>query len=157
MDHNGRPLHLANVVLLSAADSLYINGTTTDSIGHFSITASQQNAIIKASHLGYNDQFINAAANSAPQHIVLTPDTIRLSEALTTTIRGTVLERIGSAKDVLGYLPGITNINGSIEVLGKGAPTYYINGRKVRSLNELDILKSEKIKRIELVVNTGAP
>ena len=171
VDHNGRPLHLANVVLLSAADSLYINGTTTDSIGHFSITASQQNAIIKASHLGYNDQFINAAANSAPQHIVLTPDTIRLSEvvvkasrpvtriegdALTTTIRGTVLERIGSAKDVLGYLPGITNINGSIEVLGKGAPTYYINGRKVRSLNELDILKSEKIKRIELVVNPGA-
>ncbi len=171
MDHNGRPVHLANVVLLNPADSLYIDGTTTDSLGHFSITASQQNAIIKASHLGYNDQFINAAANSAPQHIVLIPDTIRLSEvvvkasrpvtsiegdALATTIRGTVLENIGTAKDVLGYLPGIININGSIEVLGKGAPTYYINGRKVRSLNELDILKSEKIKRVELVVNPGA-
>lgn len=171
MDHNGRPVHLANVVLLNPADSLYIDGTTTDSLGHFSITALPQKAIIKASHLGYNDRLINAVANSAPLHIVLIPDTIRLSEvvvkasrpvtriegdALATTIRGTVLENIGTAKDVLGYLPGIININGSIEVLGRGAPTYYINGRKVRNLSELDILKSDKIKRVELVVNPGA-
>ena len=171
VDHNGRPVHLANVVLLNPADSLYIDGTTTDSLGHFSITALPQKAIIKASHLGYNDRLINAVANSAPLHIVLIPDTIRLSEvvvkasrpvtsiegdALATTIRGTVLENIGTAKDVLGYLPGIININGSIEVLGRGAPTYYINGRKVRNLSELDILKSDKIKRVELVVNPGA-
>lgn len=171
VDHNGRPVHLANVVLLNPADSLYIDGTTTDSLGHFSITALPQKAIIKASHLGYNDRLINAVANSAPLHIVLIPDTIRLSEvvvkasrpvtriegdALATTIRGTVLENIGTAKDVLGYLPGIININGSIEVLGRGAPTYYINGRKVRNLSELDILKSDKIKRVELEVNPGA-
>ena len=171
VDHNGRPVHLANVVLLNPADSLYIDGTTTDSLGHFSITALPQKAIINASHLGYNDRLINAVANSAPLHIVLIPDTIRLSEvvvkasrpvtriegdALATTIRGTVLENIGTAKDALGYLPGIININGSIEVLGRGAPTYYINGRKVRNLSELDILKSDKIKRVELVVNPGA-
>ncbi|MGN0213489.1 MAG: outer membrane beta-barrel protein [Muribaculaceae bacterium] len=171
VDHKGQPLHLANVVLLSASDSLYIDGTTTDSLGHFRITALPQKAIIKASHLGFNDRLINAEANTVPQHIMLTPDTIRLGEvmvkasrpvtciegdALATTIRGTMLENIGSAKDVLGYLPGIININGAIEVLGKGAPTYYVNGRKVRSLSELDALKSKKIKRVELVLNPGA-
>ena len=42
------------------------------------------------------------------------------SEGFVTEVKGTVLENLGFAKDVMGMLPGVLNNNGSIEVFGKG-------------------------------------
>lgn len=42
------------------------------------------------------------------------------------------------------------------EVLGKGSPLIYINGRKLRDFAELDQLTSEEIKSVEVVRNPGA-
>lgn len=77
------------------------------------------------------------------------------SDGFVTTIRGTVLQNLGTAKDVLGFIPGVISNNGTIEVFGKGMPIIYINGRQVRNLLEIDRLKSEKIKEIKLINNPG--
>ena len=58
--------------------------------------------------------------------------------------------------DVLGYIPGIQNNNGNITVLGRGAPTVYINGRIVRTEQDLDQLRADKIKTVKLYHNPGA-
>ena len=77
-------------------------------------------------------------------------------DGIVTTVNGTPLQDLGTAKDVLGFIPGISNDNGSIEVIGKGSPTIYVNGRIVRNLIELDQLKSHRIKEIKLIANPGA-
>ena len=77
-------------------------------------------------------------------------------DGIVTTIKGSILENLGSARDVLGCLPGVTNMNGSVEVFGKGAPMIYINGRKMRDGNELDQIRSDKIKEIKVINNPGS-
>lgn len=77
-------------------------------------------------------------------------------DGIVTRIKGTILEKLGTAKDVLGYLPGVSSINGSVEVFGKGVPLIYINGRKMRDDIELDQIKSDKIREIKLIQNPGA-
>lgn len=77
-------------------------------------------------------------------------------EGIVTKIKGTILEKLGTARDVLGYLPGVSSINGSVDVFGKGSPMIYINGRKMRGDNELDQIKSDKIREISVISNPGA-
>lgn len=77
-------------------------------------------------------------------------------DGIVTRIKGTILEKLGTARDVLGYLPGVSSINGSVEVFGKGVPLIYINGRMMRDYIELDQIKSDKIREIKLIQNPGA-
>ncbi|MBD5273867.1 MAG: outer membrane beta-barrel protein [Bacteroides sp.] len=77
-------------------------------------------------------------------------------DGMVTRIQGTVLQNIGTARDVLGYIPGVLNNNGSIEVFGKGVPIFYINGRPMRNPLELDQLKSYQIKDVKVITNPGA-
>lgn len=77
-------------------------------------------------------------------------------DGMVTKIQGTVLQNLGTAKDVLGYIPGVLNNNGSIEVFGKGIPTFYINGGPMRNPLELDQLKSYQLKDVKVITNPGA-
>lgn len=77
-------------------------------------------------------------------------------EGLVTTIVGTTLGKLGTAKDVLGFIPGVSNNNGNIEVFGKGMPLIYINGRVMRNHIELEQLSSDKLKDIMVINNPGA-
>lgn len=77
-------------------------------------------------------------------------------DGFVTQIQGSVLQELGTAKDVLGFIPGIQNNNGNITVLGRGTPTVYINGRLVRTEQELDQLRADKIKTVKLITNPGA-
>ena len=52
-------------------------------------------------------------------------------DGIVTSIQGTPLQNIGTASDILGYIPGVISNNGAIEVIGKGRPVIYINGRKL--------------------------
>lgn len=76
-------------------------------------------------------------------------------DGLVTQIQGSVLQELGTAKDVLGFIPGVQNNNGAISVVGRGTPTIYINGRIVRTEQEIDQLRADKIKKIKLITNPG--
>ena len=75
------------------------------------------------------------------------------SEGLQTHVQGTVLSIMGTAEDVLKHIPGLQKKNDVYEVFGKGSPIIYVNGRLLRDLSELDQLKSEDIKNVELITS----
>ena len=84
------------------------------------------------------------------------PKTRMKGDAICTRVAGSVLEQAGTAEDVLSKVPGIVVKQGQIEVLGKGTPIYYINGRKVEDPIELQRLQSTEIKEVEVIRTPGA-
>lgn len=78
------------------------------------------------------------------------------SEGFVTEVKGTILEKLGFAKDVMGMLPGVLNNNGSIEVFGKGKPVFYINGHIVRNNIEVEQLKANQIDKITVITNPSS-
>ena len=84
------------------------------------------------------------------------PKTKLLGDAVVTTVAGSILEHAGNSLEVLAKVPGMISKNGNLEVIGRGTPIYYINGRKVTDDSELRNLMSEDIKSIDVVSNPGA-
>ena len=76
--------------------------------------------------------------------------------SMVTRIVGTSVATAGTAEDVLARIPGMMKMKGELQVIGKGAPTYYINGRKVQDISELQNLSSHDIKNVEVITNPGA-
>ena len=166
-DHEGQPVPYANVVM-HTADSAYVVGTVTDEAGKFALTGKGDGALLHVSYIGYKTVW-QALASST--HIQLQPDNQLLGEvvvkgtlpktqikgdAMVTSVENSVLATLGSANDVLGKIPGVIKKGDGIEVLGKGSPVFYINGRLVRDNSELEQLNSQEIKHIEVISNPGA-
>ena len=84
------------------------------------------------------------------------PKTKLTGEGIQTSVRGSVLENVGSASDVLAKTPGLIKGQNGLEVIGKGSPLVYINGHKVTDSGELDRLQSNEIQSIEVITNPGA-
>lgn len=99
-------------------------------------------------------------ADSVMLHEVVVKATRPISrikaDGLVTTVQDTPLQQLGTARDVLGFMPGVVSTGGNIEVLGKGTPIIYINGRQVYSKQELDQLSSTKLKEVTVINNPGA-
>lgn len=169
LDEKGTPIPYANVVLLNCEDSTYIAGAVSGEDGGFHLQSSTK-GMIKVSCIGFEDAFLNDWEKT-PLEIVLHSQATELNEvvvksalpvtrmenhALVTRIKGTVLENLGTAKDVLGRLPGILVEQDAVSVFGKGTPAIYINGQLVRNDNMLNQLQSTRIKQVELITNPGS-
>ena len=169
VDEQGQPLEFVNVVLLSEGDSAFVQGATTDATGHFLIKTPENHGVLKVTSVGYKTTFANT--HTFGGRVVLKDDAKMLQEvtvkgslpktkltgnSMVTAIQGTVLEKSGSAKEMLSKVPGMTLKGDALEVLGKGTPIYYINGRKMQNADELTRLRSEEIKEVEVITNPGA-
>ena len=169
-DGNGAAVAYANVVLMRSADSTMVSGAVTDEDGSFVIRGNAEGAFIRISSVGYETRFVTP---DGPDLGVLTltggkmldevtvkamrPVTRLVNDAMRTSVEGTVLEKAGTANDVLRQVPGIVEKErDKFEVIGKGAPVFYVNGREVRDLTDLDLLGSENIKAVEVVYTPGA-
>ena len=163
------PLTYANIIALTT-DSNFVAGVMSDSCGIFSLKESPEITYLKASYIGYSTQIL-PLSHSDVGTIKLNPDTSVLGEvvikkilpktklegdAFVTTVENSVLADAGSANDVLKKLPGVTQKGDGLEVLGKGTPQIYINGRLVRDNAELEALTSKDIKSVDVVTNPGA-
>ena len=84
------------------------------------------------------------------------PNTRLKGNAMITRIEGTPLATTGTLGEMLIKVPGMTGTEESPEVLGKGSPLIYINGRQMRDDSELKRLRSEDIRDVEVVNNPGA-
>ena len=163
------PMEFVNITLLSEPDSVFITGTTTDSLGMFIIPNTITNGIIKASYIGYNTQFRQILPEDTLYNFFLQPNENSLKEVIVKgktylhTAKGIIaniasgpLAKLGNGLDVLSHLPFIINKNGNISVLGKGMPLIFINNRLVRNQSELNQINSSDIKRVEIITNPGA-
>ena len=84
------------------------------------------------------------------------PYTRLKGDAMVTRITGSVLEKVGTAQDVLRKVPGMIRKGDELEVIGRGKPVYYINGRRVYDKDELKRLMSDEIANVEVITNPGA-
>ena len=174
IDTQNQPVPFANVITL-AADSAFIAGTVSNDDGSFEVTANPNAALLKVSYIGYQEVILPIENKSDMGIIRLQEESTLLGEvvvkgtipvtrikgdAMVTTIENSVLADVGSAKDVLSKVPGLVlkkgEMSDAFEVLGKGAPLIYINGREVRNQSELEQLNSDEIKNVELITNPGA-
>ena len=76
--------------------------------------------------------------------------------SLVMNVEGTVMERMGTAEDVLSRVPTISKKGDVFEILGKGVPLIYLNNRKLTDLQELKNIQSDNIKTVEVIQNPGA-
>ena len=170
-DENGQPMEFATVSLRSLPDSSIVAGCITDAKGQFCIERKNAGNFIQISSIGYSMENLPVSAFTTSQTIKMQieanllneivvsktrPKTKLLGDAVVTTIEGSILEHAGNSLEVLAKVPGMITKNGSLEVIGRGTPVYYINGRKVNDDSELRNLMSEDIKSIDVVSNPGA-
>lgn len=72
-------------------------------------------------------------------------------------IENSDLAKIGTATDILRELPRVdVGSDGTVNVFAKGTPLIYINNKQVRSNTELEQLKSNEVKSVELITAPGA-
>lgn len=169
-DDTGSPVEFATVALLAASDSTLIDGGVTDADGCFNFHSPNRACYLRISAIGYEEKYI-ADPRGELGEISLIPVAYELGEVvvkgsrpaakLTTdgvqvAIAGTYLATSGTAADVLGKMPFVSKNGSELEVVGKGSPVVYINGRQVRDQSELDRLGSAEIKSVDVVTSPGA-
>lgn len=171
VDETNQPLPYANVVLLSLPDSAFVAGVVTDGDGAFSLENPQQEErLLRITSIGYATLYSNCSTGDLGV-LQLQPDAQMLDEVvvkaglpktrlkgstLVTTVAGSVLEKAGTAEDLLNRIPGVSAEDGTVSVFGRGTAEVYVNGRKVRNDSELDQLSSDNIKSVEVFNNPGA-
>lgn len=84
------------------------------------------------------------------------PQTKMKGDAMVTRIAGTPLEKVGTVHDMLRRVPGIIQKGDGLEVVGRGAPVYYVNGRRIYDMDELKRLMSDEVSHVEVITNPGA-
>ncbi|MCH3995928.1 MAG: TonB-dependent receptor [Prevotella sp.] len=170
IDEHHNSLPFVNIVVLSAQDSAFVSGTTSDDNGKFRINSILKGSLLKISLIGYKTVLrkysgldsltiiLNEDTHILGEVIVKSqlPKTKLNGEGMTTTVAGSVLEKTTSMENLLNLIPNISAKNGSIEVFGRGTPDIYINGRKMRDGMELERLQPDEIKNVEVITNPGA-
>ena len=170
VDVEGAPMEFVNAVLLM--DSTFVTGTITNSNGEFSLSSELTVGLtLKLSCIGFDTKIVDITPNGLLGDIKMINSNTQLKEvivkgaasktylrgnSLVTNVENSILANAGTAKDVLKQIPMVTEHNGNIEVFGKGAPTVYVNGRKVSDLQELSTLLSSSIRYVEVITNPGA-
>ena len=168
VDQNGEPVPYANVAVLAKADSTVVCGTVTGDDGTFNIITDEKDGIMMVAMLGYKTVYMmpvdgsiitlleDTAIIQGAVAMAVMPKTKLASEGLQTNVRGSILENVGTANDVLSKTPGIIKNQDGLQVIGKGTPLVYINGRKVTDATELDRLQSNEIQSVEVITNPGS-
>ena len=172
-DRAGAPAGFATVYL-NDTDGALVAGTSADADGLFELKAAQGDYILTAALVGYKDasQPVTLAgpqmelspirleedAEMLGEALVqaVMPKTQITGEGLATSVRGSVLENAGTARDVLAKVPGLMKGKDGVEVIGKGTPVFYVNGRRMTDAHELDRILSHEIQSIEVISNPGA-
>ena len=173
IDASGVPAGFATA-FLSRADGAIVCGATAGKDGRFELKAAAGTYTLTVSLVGYRDasQTVNlsgALVELPPVRLeedtellgeavvqAVMPKTKLTGEGLQTNVRGSVLENVGSANDVLARTPGLIKGPNGLEVIGKGSPLVYINGRRMNDPSELDRLQSNEIQSEEVITNPGA-
>lgn len=83
------------------------------------------------------------------------PNTRLKGNSMITRIEGTALSSAGSLGEMLVNVPGMTGREDNPEVLGRGTPIIYINGRQIRDISELQRVRSEDVRDVEVINNPG--
>ena len=170
IDEQGQPVAYANVSVLNPADSTLLCGGVSNESGYFAVPIEQDKVLARISCIGYKtvyklcDRPEVGLVRMHPDNYIIKgvvvqgerPKVQLQGNSLMMNVEGTVMERLGTAEDVLSRVPTISKKGEGYEILGKGAPQIYLNNRKLTDLNELRNIQSDNIKNVEVIQNPGA-
>ena len=170
VDENSQPVPYANIYLLHPSDSTVIGGGVSNEAGVFVIPCERNPVLVRISYVGYKTVY-KPCSGTELGTIRMQPETMTINgivvlgerpkvqlqgNSLVMNVEGTVMERMGTAEDVLSRVPTISKKGDGYEILGKGAPLIYLNNRKLTDLNELRNIQSDFIRTVEVIQNPGA-
>ena len=170
IDEQGVPVAYANVAILNPTDSALLSGGVSNESGYFAVPYEQPTVLARISYVGYKTIYRLCSQPSVgtirmqPDNYTLNgvvvqgerPKVVLQGNSLMMNVEGTVMERMGTAEDVLTRVPMIAKRGEGFEILGKGAPLIYLNNRKLTDLNELRNIQSDFIRSVEVIQNPGA-
>ena len=170
IDEQGQPVSYANVYLLHPSDSSLVGGGVSNEAGYFAVPYETEKVIARISYVGYKtvwrlcDKENIGTIRMRPDNYTLNgvviqgerPKVVLQGNSLLMNVEGTVMERMGTAEDVLTRVPMIAKRGEGYEILGKGVPLIYLNNRKLTDLQELKNVQSDNIRSVEVVQNPGA-
>lgn len=171
IDERHAPIEFANVTLLNPQDSSFVTGGVTNASGNFVIPCGLKRVIAKVSCVGYHTLY-NIYNVGRVGSLMLRENAVNIkgvvvkakrpsfrkgNEGMVVDIQHTDFAKLGDALDVLREMPRLNVANtGEITVFGKGTPIVYVNNKQVRDVKELQRLKSEDIKNVEIITAPGA-
>ena len=175
-DATGAPLHKVDVYLFTTKDTVLIGQTQSDVNGNFSLkNETKLDAFLLVQCEGYLP--VTQKVDKEVIGITLYKDIINsLGEAVVSVTKKSTLKHetdrfiftpkgidleVPTAYDVLKHVPLLNVEGGSFSVMGKGASTIYINGRKpieqdAALLEKLRSINPEQIAKIEIITSPGA-
>ena len=170
IDEKGIPVAYANVTILNPADSTLLSGGVSNESGYFAVPYEQESVLARISYVGYKTVYRHCnqpnvgTIRMQPDNYTLNgvvvqgerPKVVLQGNSLMMNVQGTVMERLGTAEDVLTRVPMIAKKGDGFEILGKGTPLIYLNNRKLTDLTELKNVQSDFIRNIEVIQNPGA-
>ena len=132
IDENRQPVPYANVYLLHPSDSTVIGGGVSNEAGVFVIPYEQPTVLARISYVGYKTVY-RLCNNEQVGTIQMKPETMTIKGVVVTgerpkvqlqgnslvmNVEGTVMERMGTAEDVLSRVPTISKKGDVFEILG---------------------------------------
>ena len=169
IDEQGQPVAYANIAVLNPTDSTLLCGGVSNESGVFVIPIDQPSVLARISFVGYRTIY-KLCHTTKLGTIRMRPETMTIrgvvvngerpkvqlqGNSLVMNVEGTVMERMGTAEDVLSRVPTISKKGEAFEILGKGVPLIYLNNRKLTDLQELRNIQSDNIKNVEVIQNPG--
>ena len=170
IDEQGQPVAYANIAVLNPTDSTLLCGGVSNESGVFVVPIDQPSVLARISYVGYRTIY-KLCHTTKLGTIRMRPETMTIrgvvvngerpkvqlqGNSLVMNVEGTVMERMGTAEDVLSRVPTISKKGEAFEILGKGVPLIYLNNRKLTDLQELRNIQSDNIKNVEVIQNPGA-
>ncbi len=163
-------LEFVNVVGLGA-DSTFIAGTVTDSIGRF-VLSGDGIGLLNFKMIGYEEQTIQVdeycgealTVRMQPKETILKEVAVTAKTTVTRLVEGdmvtlvenTPLANMPTVFEALSFIPMLSVQGEDVTVFGKGNPVFYINSRQVRELSDLKTLQPSEITSIRVITNPGS-
>ncbi len=177
VDEGNAPIPFANILLLSALDSTFVQGTSANDDGRFELTGVAPSLyLLQASYVGRGSKplaldikkdislgaLVIPEATETLDEVVVTatrPKVQRLSDRLVFTVENTVVSQ-GTSWDILRNTPGVIVNQDELTIRGDQA-TVFINGRKVQLSGQevkdlLEGFSGANIKSVEVITNPPA-
>ncbi|MBS9461340.1 TonB-dependent receptor family protein [Flagellimonas sp. 389] len=177
VDEQNQTISFANILLLKAADSTFVKGTSADDDGLFVLSEVEPNLyLLQASYVGKGSKplaldvtgditlgaLIISLETTALDEVVVTakkPTLKRLPDRLVFSVENTVISE-GSSWDIIKSTPGVIVNQEELQIRGQSA-TVYINDRKVQLSGQevkdlLEGFSGANIKSVEVIYNPPA-
>ncbi|KQC30696.1 outer membrane beta-barrel family protein [Flagellimonas eckloniae] len=177
VDRGNKIIPYANILLLQAVDSTFVQGTSADDSGHFVLSEVDSDLyLLQASFVGKGSEpralditsdvslgalIIPLDENNLDEVVVTSrrPTLKKLSDRLVFSVENTVVSQ-GTSWDILKGTPGVIINQEELLVRGESA-TVYLNDRKIQLSGQevkdlLDGLSGTTIKSVEVIANPPA-